>query len=444
MQRTVAWLPRALLIALAMGIGLAVAARMRPLLTNGQVGLIALGMAVGAIVLCLLVIWLRRAPTQALARRLDLDFDLRERVSTALALIAGEIRTVAWLAERQIADAADKASTALGRLEERLPLPFRLRDWLAAIALLVTLLVLLILPNPAADALERSGALDSAIAEAGQTLEQIAEEVAADPALDAEERQALLEELRRQIEALENPEVSPEEAFAALSEMSAEFQEQSEGLAQRSGQTQETLEQMAEALREATGGEAGENGETGDPAGAMEQVTQNLEEISERAGAMTPEEQQRAAQALQDAAAALQQSNPQEAAAQQEQQSAAEALQNAAEALRRGDVQQMQQEMSEASQQLQQNANQAQQQSQSRQELSDAAQEAREAASEISQAAASAAGPAASRPAGRRPGRRARYAAAGRCRRGTAGGACRRWARVRRSRPTGSFPRPAR
>ena len=42
---------------------------------------------------------------------------------------------------------------------------------------------------------------------------------------------------------------------------------------------------MAEALREATGGEAGENGETGDPAGAMEQVTQNLEEISERAGA---------------------------------------------------------------------------------------------------------------------------------------------------------------
>lgn len=258
MQQTAAWMPRALASALVVGAALAIGARLRPLLPNSQIALIALGAVLAAAALCLILVWARRTMPITLARRFDLDFDLRERVSTALALSAGQIRTLDWLAERQIADAGDSAFQASEHLAERLPLPFRLRDWLAVVLLLILLLALLILPNPQADALARSGALDAALADAAQTLEQIAEDVAADSTLDAEARQALLEELRRQITALENPDMTAEEAFAALSETSSALQERADELGQSSAQSQAALEQMARTLRQAGG--SGESG----------------------------------------------------------------------------------------------------------------------------------------------------------------------------------------
>jgi hypothetical protein len=375
-QQTLLWLPRGLTIALLIGVMMAVAARLRPLLTNSQIALFAAGVVVAAVVICMAVVWGRRKSAIALAQRFDIDFDLHERVSTALELNSGRIEAPDWLAADQIADAEATTAAALTNLNSRLPLKFVRRDWVMVILLGIAIALLLALPNPQADALSRNAAVDAAIAEAAETLEEVAEDVAADPSLDATERQSLLEDLRQRIEGLQNQEVTPEEAFASLSEASAELQEQSDQLGSRSGASQAALERTAENLRDA--GFGGEEAASGEP---LEQVTEGLEQISEQASQMSESERQQAADALQNAAESMQNSQM-----SQSQQQASESLESAAESLEQGDTQTAQEQLQQAQQQMEQSASEAQQQQQSQQNLSEAAQEARESASQVSEA----------------------------------------------------------
>lgn len=408
-QQTLTWLPRALAIALGIGVLVALIARTRPSFTNPQIMLIALAAGVAAAVVCMVGVWARRGSLIASAQRFDLDFDLRERVSTALELSSGRIRADEQLAALQIADAGAHAHDAITHLRDRMPLRTDTRDLIVVLVLLVTLAVLLLLPNPQAEALNNGAAVNAAMDQAAETLREAAETVAADTNLTAEQRQALLQDLRRNIQALEDPNVTPQQAFAVLSETAADLQESADAASQEAQAAQQAaaasqvaaqraLEQAAQALRD--GGFSVPPTDPNAAQGALEQMQNNLAQIAEQAQTMTPAEQQQAAQALRNSAAALQQSVLQqnEAAlseAQQSQQTAAQTLQQAAEALQQGDaaaaqqqLNQAQQQLSQAEQQAQAAAAQAQQQAQAANTpLSEAAQNARQAASEVSEAA---------------------------------------------------------
>src|SRR5690348_15933840 len=91
-QQLSVWLPRCLMPGLVVGIGLAVISRLRPLLLGQQILIITTVLLGIGVVGMLVAVWLWPRPTIEAARRFDVQFGLKERVSTALELIEGRIR----------------------------------------------------------------------------------------------------------------------------------------------------------------------------------------------------------------------------------------------------------------------------------------------------------------------------------------------------------------
>lgn len=190
---TLIWLPRALAPALVIGLALAIISRIRPFLIPDQIALIILaGMAAGALVVAA-SIWLRDRSLIHAARRFDVLLGLNERVSTAFELIDGRIATTGELAQLQLQDAQERAHAA--HPNKRLPLHINWREWALLALLAAVVAVLLLLPNPQDVIAQDNAAAAAAIEQAGDTLQQITEEVAADPSLREEERRNLLEVL---------------------------------------------------------------------------------------------------------------------------------------------------------------------------------------------------------------------------------------------------------
>jgi len=377
LTQSVLWLPRAFIPGLLIGIALALVARTRPLWPPPTIALMALaGIAVGVAVM-LAVIWLWRRSLIVGARRFDVEFGLGERVSTALELGTGAIRSNEELRLLQVADAHTRASAV--RPGEYLPLRTRSRDWALVLALAGLLALFLLLPNPQTEALEEDAQQEAAIDEAAEAIREITEEVAADTDLGNEERQALLEQLNQTMERLEQPNITPEEAFASVSDVQAALEQQAREQNDLAAQNQAALEAAADALRQAADQGGGEQNAQAEGAqtmqGAMEQVTQNLEQIAQNAAQMSEQEQQEAAEALRDAAQSLNQTNPE----------ASEALNQAAEALDNGDTQQAQDQLDQARQQAQQQAEQGEQQQAQAEQAGEQAQQAEQAAQQIAQ-----------------------------------------------------------
>src|SRR5215213_8437711 len=191
LSQTLLWFPRSLLPGLAVGLVLAIMSRLRPWLLPQQIALVAGALvALGAVVFALGV-WLWRRPALTSARRFDLQFELGERVSTALELGTGIIHSNDELVERQLADARAKASTVKAR--DYIPLELRGRDWGIALLLAALLIILLILPNPQVDALRQASVQQTAIDDAADQMRETTQDIAADASLDPEERETLLE-----------------------------------------------------------------------------------------------------------------------------------------------------------------------------------------------------------------------------------------------------------
>ncbi len=375
LRQMLLWLPLSLVPGLVIGLVLAAVSRMRPLLMPQQIAqatgvLVALGA-----VIFMLAVWLWRRSALKSARHFDGEFGLYKRISTALELSAGAIRSNDELIQRQIEDARARASAI--RVREQIPLAVRSRDWLIVIALTVALALLLLLPNPQVEALRAASIQQAAIDQAADQLRQTTQDIAADPSLGNEQRQTLLEQLQNATNTLQQPNVSPQEALAAVSDVQSSLQSTAESLSQQAQADQAALQQAADALHRT--GQPGTQ-QTGDQqsqpgtGSAMQQVTQDLNQIAQDAQSMTPDQQQQAQQALQDAAQALQTANP----------DAAASLQQAAQQMQQGNdpTQQIQQ----AQQQMQQQAQQADQQQQSAQQMNDAASQAQQSADQISQA----------------------------------------------------------
>lgn len=364
-QQTVYWLPRSLLPGLLIGIALLIVGRFVPLPPALQLAVIAAVLVLAGVLVMLGLIWLRPRPTLDSARRFDLEFNLGERISTALELIDGRIHAADDLLMHQVDDAWSRGQAVNAR--DEMPLQWNRNTWIMVLVALVMLLLLILLPNPQQPVDSQLVAERAAIAEADETVERITEEIAADTSLSDEDREELLQQLARTNEILDTEAVTPEEAFAALSDTETQLEEQADELNQQAQQQQEALQDASAALENEAVNPGGDEGQG--------EVAPTLQELQENLGDLNEEQADQLASALEQAAQALEQTNPE----------AAEALRTAAEALRNGDQQAAQEAMQEAAQSLQQQQQQMQQQQQGAEQLQQDAQQLEQAADQVAQ-----------------------------------------------------------
>ncbi|HUF38087.1 MAG TPA: hypothetical protein VMN57_06160 [Anaerolineales bacterium] len=270
------------------------------------------------------------SPVRA-AREFDLDFNLKERVSTALDLRNKPEPSV--LAERQIDDAL--AHAARVDLGAAIPLRFPIRQALIALALAgLTAAVWHGGRESFEAALARRQTRDIILAEA-ERIEALIEEIRADEDLTEEQQEALAEPLEEALAALEEAETL-EEAYSALEEAEEQLKAledpEAEALA-------EALQNAGEALAEDPSDPLqpfSENLAEGD----FEAAADDLREVD--AGAMEQAERERLAEQLETLADALEDIDP----------ALADALREAAQAAREGDTEAAQEALEQAAQAL--------------------------------------------------------------------------------------------
>jgi hypothetical protein len=362
LQQFVRWLALALMPGVMLGIALAVVSRMRPFLFVPQILVYALvGVGAGFGVLVIGVLLYPRSANRA-AQQFDLMFRLNERVSTALDLIGGRIRASDQFTTRQLDDAIQRAQTI--RAKDYLPIQVRWVDWVTLGILSAVLAALLLLPNPMEDNVAAATTPNPAIEEAADTLRDITEEIAADPSLSQEQRDSLLEELEASIDTLERDDITTEEAFAELSDVASELEDQAGSLGDQLGQQQQSRAGAQQALNGAF--PEGEQRDQNDLNGDFETLDEQLSDIAELGE--NSQNPQSLADALNQAAEALRESNPE----------AAQALQDAAQALENGDPQAAQEAIQQAQDALDNQQQQSTQQQQSQQNLQQGADDTRQ------------------------------------------------------------------
>lgn len=363
------WLPRGVLAGMLAALGLAALARVRPLLTNEELLVWAGIFAASGLIASLLFLWWgQRRDLIQQARFADRHFGLQERVSTAVEIREGRLVTAAELARRQLADTL-RAATRVD-LAAALPLRCNRRDLFGL--LLATLLMGTagLLPNLQEEILLRQREIDKSVATQIQALEAIAAEIRQNPAITAEQQEALLEPIERAIEELEAGGLSQEQLVAVLSEAEADLRELS------SGQNQDALRQQLQAAGQPLAGNpvAGDLGrqlQSGNLAQAGAAAAQLADALPE----LTAEELAALAEDLAATAAALQNVDSELAGE----------MARAARALRDGNIAEAQQALLEAAATLQQRAQQqsvAQQAETAAGQLAEGRQEAAQAGQE--------------------------------------------------------------
>jgi hypothetical protein len=323
-QQSVRWAPRGLAVGLLAAALVAGAGRIWPLM--GRAALIRLSVLLAGIgiLAALVIVWAWRRPMLALARRFDLLFGLRERLSTAVEIVEGGLRVESeTLAEAQRA----RAAGSIESVDVRRALPIRLdwRDWAVPVVALGALVAAIALPNPQEAVLEEQAALEEAVLEQLMMLEELRDEALADESLTEAERTVVVEQLDEAIETLSQEGVTPEEAMAALDAAEQELRD----LGQTSAEArQEGLQGSAGQFGSAGLEDVGEALQEGDFSGAGEALADSLDNLS--------------ADDLESLADALESSNPE----------LAESLRDAAEALREGDQEAAQEALNQAAEQM--------------------------------------------------------------------------------------------
>lgn len=363
-QQTVAWSARAFMPGLALAVIVGLISRVNGLLDNTGVALIGgVGILVGIGVL-LAFVWMRdRSPVDS-ARRFDVTFDLKERVSTALELMEGRIRADESLTVLQLDDAAERAKTVSAH--DGLPLQIRTGEWRVVALLALIFAALVLIPNPLDAANTDDPARDAVVDDAIAQIEDAIEQVATDPSLDEAARQDLLEELEVNLATLQDEDITIDEALATLGDVESLLSQQADQLREQIAQDAQALEDAAQALEgdseegEGEGEEGSGEGEEGE-----QSFQESLDNLSGSIDEMSEGERQAAAERVDEAAAMLSDA--------QEQTSAS--LEDAADALENGDIDAAQDALEQAQDSLEAEQQQQEQQEQSAQNLEQSAQQ---------------------------------------------------------------------
>lgn len=335
LQELLRYLPLGLAVELFLGLGAALLSRARPLLLRGELALLALAAALIAVSVTGLIIMARRRSPVDQARFADRRFNLRERMTAAVEIQSGQLAVDDAMATRQLGDALRAASAV--DASRQLPLRLHLSDWLPALTGAILLAAALWLPNPQEAAVLEQRAVTAAVAEQSQALTELIDEIKAADTLTAEQQEALTQPLEEALTALSRPNLSREEAVAALSAAETEMR----ALSQKMDPTT-----LREALAAATMDRPGElaealrAGQLDQAAAATSALAASLGDLDAGAQAALAEQLAATANALESVDAEL-----------------AESLDRAAEALAAGDTGAAREALDEAAGQL---ANRAQ------------------------------------------------------------------------------------
>lgn len=362
MRRLMRYLPRVLMVSMGAGI-----------LIGAVVGLLGLLPPVAMVILVAFVVVLMSLllagvlrfygeKGMAVALRFDHLFDLQERISTALELAEGRIKTVPEIAEYQLDDAYQRAREVDPKKKLKFEVP-----WLEWVGAAVTLVALVLIVGGLAYLNLRamttvSEATQAAIDGATDATRDITEQIALDSNLTDEEREMLLESAEQTLDELENPDISAEDAFVSMSELETDLREQADSIQDEILQQENALNQAAETLNMSS-----------------EDLEEQLGEWSDSIEEMSSEQQQSFADSLQEAADALENSYPE----------LSESLQEAAENMNQGDMQGAQESLDSAQSQLQQANSEREDRQESADSLQEAAEQASQEASEIAESEAS-------------------------------------------------------
>ena len=325
LSRTV---PRSLIAALLLGLVIGAVGYWRFRLPAEHLALIAAGLcALGGILNVLYTLVFPRSLHEK-ARYFDIEFGLRERVSTAFELMHGRIETHPEIEARQIADALAHARAIDPK--ERIRMDFRRRELALLAVLLFAMVGLVLLPAIAGEDFLPDPP-SAAVEAAKEDLSEIIETVAKDTDLDDIDRQDLLEALEIALERLEEEDISEEEAFAAMSQLQTDLEALELQLEDTIELDQSTTEAALEALEEfiapsETEEQALDSAGEQDAAANLSEMLTALEQLAQGAEQMTAEEAQAAAEAMQASAETMAEMS--EALAEQ-MQALAEALENA-------------------------------------------------------------------------------------------------------------------
>lgn len=327
-------IPRSLIAALLVSLVIGVVGYWRFRLPAEHLALIAAGLcALGGILNILYTLVFPRSLLEK-ARYFDIEFGLRERVSTALELMHGRIKTHPEIEARQIADALARARAIDPR--ERIHMDFRPRELSLLLVLLGAMVGLVLLPAIAGENFLPD--LPSAAVEAAkEDLREIIKTVAKDTDLDDVDRQDLLEALEIALERLQEEDISEEEAFAAMSQLQADLEALELKLEDTIELDQSTTEAALDALEDFIAPSETENqaldqaGEQ-DAAANLRELLSALEQLAREADQMRAEESQAAAEAMQAAAEYMAEMS--EALAEALENADMESLQEAMDALR--------------------------------------------------------------------------------------------------------------
>lgn len=299
---SLAWSAWALTAGLALALATALAARAVPMLTSAALARLSATLILGAALLGLAAAWTPWRSQSRLVRLFDRRLGLSERLTTALELGSGRLRTSPAMAAAQQADTL--ATAAAVDVRASLPLQVPRRALLASGLLAVALIAALVVPNPQEALLQRRAALEAALAEQADRLQSVHDQIAQAEGLSDAEREELLRALEAAIAALEAERATPEEGVAALAEAERQLAELRDPGAPALQQGLESAaEQMVDSPLTEAIAEALSRGDTAEAA-------QALAAMAERES-LTLEEALQLAAELAQAAEALAQGDPQ-------------------------------------------------------------------------------------------------------------------------------------
>lgn len=364
LQRVVRYFPLVMIIALLAAMVVSLVFATVQVLTLVEM-LVLTGIVLGAtlvIGLSALGLWSKRGIEAA--RRFDALFGLQERMTTAFELLDGRITTTEEISTRQLSDAVRRADEV--DANEALPLEFDPWLW---VGMLCTLLVAIFVIAFAAlqVGVNRgqgiSAQTTAAIDAAADTARDITEGVATDSALTPEERQALLDSTEQTIDELESPDITPEESFAAMSDLESDLRDEADAIRQEVQASETRLQNTADTL-------SGNQGEGTSPENRPT-LSDAITTLETDLADATPEEQAELEERLRDAAAEVEEESP----------DLAEDLEEAADAVSDGDIARALESLEEFAQSAADEAMQNQARSESADDL-DAAADSASAASE--------------------------------------------------------------
>jgi hypothetical protein len=171
------WGPWAAAAGLGLGLLLALAARVWPLLMGPVLAMLAGLLALVGVAVGLAVVWLHPRSLWRLARIFDRRFGLHERLTTAVEISTARLQATAAMAEAQLSDTLAVAARVEPRIGVLLPLRASRPALLAFGILTLGLALSLWLPNSQEDVLLQRAAVREAIVEQIEELEAAQEEV---------------------------------------------------------------------------------------------------------------------------------------------------------------------------------------------------------------------------------------------------------------------------